>query len=141
MLQLLLIGYRLAIEVVSLPPWNDLAARPDSFDLGFNVAIGALPLVGFAFLFASGVQSLATLAALGFGGYLAWQLWVWWKPFAIGADAGWRAYNAANFSDTLHVIPSFGSHLPPDAQHITLHLLALITVLTTATAVSHMRHL
>jgi hypothetical protein len=140
-LQLLLLGYWLTIEVVHLSPWNDLAARPADYDLGQSIALNALQLVVYSVLFSFGSQALATLALLGFAGYLGWQLWMWWKPFAMGADAAYQAYYAANFSHTLKVIPTLGARIPPDAQHLTLHLLALLVVFATAMAVARMQHL
>ncbi len=140
-LQLLLLGYWLTVAVVDIFPWNDLAARPADYDLRLIIAVNALQLVAYSALFAVGSRSLATLSLLGFTGYFVWQLWAWWKPFALGADAAWQAAYAASYARTLKVIPAFGAHLPPDAQHLALHVLLLFTVVATAMAVARMEHL
>ena len=140
-LQAILVGYWLAMEAVSIFPWNDLASLPAGYDLRWEVTLNALPLLAFMLLFALGVPPIAMLSVLGYAAYLAWQLWIWWKPFALGADAAWQAKYAASFSHTLKAIPSFGMHLAPDAQHLTLQALTLVTLIATAIAAAHMRHL
>jgi hypothetical protein len=140
-LQTLLVAYWLTIEVVDLFPWNDLASRPPGYDLRWNVAINALQLLAYAAIFSLGIRPLAVLSALGYGGYLAWQLWTWWKPFALGASVEWRALYEQSFSRTLKVLPQIGDRLAPDAQHLTLQILTLLTLIATIMAVVRMRHL
>ena len=140
-LQVLLVGYWLTTEVIDLFPWNDLASRPAGYDLPWEIALNALQLLAYMLLFALGVRFLAVLSVLGYAGYLIWQLWVWWQPFAMGADTERQALYATTYARTLKVIPSFGLHLPPDAQHIVLHVLALLTLIATVRATALMRHL
>ncbi len=139
--QALLVGYWLAIEVVDIFPWNDLASRSLDYGLNTEIAVTALPLLGLMLLFALGVRPLAILSVLGYLGYLVWEIWVWWKPFVIGADPAWKAFYASNLARTLKLIPAIGQHIPPDAQHLALQLLMLVTLLVTATATGHIRHL
>ena len=140
-LQIILLAYWLAIEVLDLFPWNDLASRPASYDLRGSVALNALLLLACMLLFASGFRPLAMLSVAGYAAYLVWQLWIWWKPYALGADAPWRALHNESFSRTLKALPTFGAHLPPDAQHLALQLLILVTLLAAIVAVARMRHL
>ena len=98
-------------------------------------------MLGYMLLFAFGIQTLAMLSVLGYAGYLAWQLWLWWKPYALGASSDWQALYAASFSHTLKLLPTDTVHLAPDAQHIVLHALILVTLIATVMAVARMQHL
>jgi hypothetical protein len=139
-LQMLLLAYWLTIEVVGIFPWNDLASRPADYDLRWAVATNALQMLAYMAIFALGVRPLAMLSVLGYGVYFAWQAWIWWKPYVLGADSAWQTY-AGSFARTLKFLPASGTHIPPDAQHIVLQALALITLIATGMAVSRMRYL
>ena len=141
LLQVLLVGYWLAMATVPVFPWNDIAALPAGQDLARTFAVTLLPLLAFLFFFSTGVPIVAGISVVGYGAYLVWQIWMWWKPFALGADAAWQAHYAAGYSRTLKAIPAFGTHLPPDAQTLTLHLLTLATLVATTMAVARMRYL
>jgi hypothetical protein len=140
-LQILLLAYWLTIEVVAIFPWNDLAARPAGFDLGRDIALNALQLLAYMALFAFGIQSLAVLSVLGYAAYLGWQLWIWWKPYFLGASSDWQALYATSYSHTLRALPDYGARLQPDAQHLALQALTLLTLIATIVAVARMRHL
>ncbi len=140
-LQILLLAYSLAMQVLDLFPWNDLASRPETYDLRRAVAINALSQLVFMGLFALGIRLLAGISVVGYAGYLALQLWKWWPPYLFGADAAWQERYVGSFARTLKLLPSYGSHLAPDAQHLALHLIMLVTLITTATAAGKMRHL
>jgi hypothetical protein len=102
-LQALLVAYCLAMQVLDLFPWNDIAALSEVDDL--------------------------------------LQLWTWWYPWIVGATAEWQAEHQAYFSRTLKLIPVDAVHIAPDAQHLLLQLLTLVTVIATAMAVARMEHL
>jgi hypothetical protein len=140
-MQLLLVAYWLTIQVVDLSPWNDIAAGPAADALRLRIAITALPLIGLTAIFAFGLQTLGLLSLAGYAIYLALQLWAWWKPYAWGANAEQQAAYAASYAQTLKGLPEYGTHLPPDAQHIVLHILITVTLLVSAMAVARMRHL
>ena len=140
-LQILLLAFWLTIEVVDLFPWNDLASRPAGYDFRWSVAVNALQLLGYTALFALGIRPLAMLSVVGYGAYLAWQLWVWWKPYILGASSEWQAFYAESFARTLKVLPVYGTRFPPDAQHLALQVLILLTLIATGKAVSRMEHL
>jgi hypothetical protein len=141
LLQILLLAYWLATEVVDLFPWNDLAARPEDYDLRQAIAVNALQQLAYMALFALGVRFFATLSALGYGVYLALQLWTWWVPYMAGADTEWRERYGESFARTLKLLPSDPSHLAPDVQHLTLQLLTLATMFATFMAAARMRYL
>jgi len=140
-LQILLLAYWLAIELVNLFPWNDIGARPAGYDLRWSVGINAFQMLAYMAIFALGVQTLAILSVVGYGVYLAWQIWTWWKPFVLGAGSEWQAVYTQSFAHTLKLGPAYGSRLPPDAQHIALQALTLVVLITTIMAVARMRHL
>ena len=56
-------------------------------------------------IFALGIRPLAMLSVAGYAIYLAWQLWVWWKPYVLGASSEWQAAYAQSFARTLKVLP------------------------------------
>ena len=140
-LQVVLLAYWLAMEVIDLKPWNDLAARSAAYDLRASIILNALPQLGFVALFAFGVRTIAMLSALGYGVYLAAQLWFWWKPVVWAADADWPQRYAELYSGTIRVPFTEGLALAPDAQHLALQALTLATLFTTAMAVARMRYL
>lgn len=140
-LQTLLLAYWLAIEVVDLFPWNDLASRPADYDLRWSVALNALQLLAYMALFALGIRPLAMLSFLGYAAYLAWQLWVWWKPYVLGAGSERQTLYAQSYSRTLKLLPELGGRFAPDAQHLTLQVLVLLTLIAIAMAIARMRYL
>jgi hypothetical protein len=140
-LQALLIAYGLTIQTVDLFPWNDVVSGPASDDLRLSIAINVLPLLALMAIFALGVPVLGMVSVAGFAVYLAVQLWFWWKPYAWGANAEEQAAYAESFSRTMKVLPTYGTHLPPDAQHIALHVLILLALIVSAIAAARMRHL
>jgi hypothetical protein len=140
-LQVLLLAYWLAMEVLDLFPWNDLASRPEQYDLRRIVAVNALSQLVFMGLFALGLRPLAAISVVFYAGYLALQLWKWWPPYLFGADEAWQEKYAASFARTLKLLPTHGNHLAPDVQHLVLHLITLATLLATAVAAGKMRHL
>ena len=140
-LQIALVAYWLTIAVVDLFPWNDLSAGPAGAELGVGIAKNVLPLLACMAIFVLGVPVLGVLSAVGYAGYLLWQIWVWWKPYFLGADPAWQAFYAEHFSRTLKVLPAHGANLAPDAQHLVLQGLTLLTLFVTAMAVARMQHL
>lgn len=140
-LQVLLLAYWLAMEVLDLFPWNDLASRSEGYDFRRIMAVNALSQLAFMGLFALGFRLLAGISVVGYAAYLALQLWKWWPPYLFGADEAWQERYAASFGRTLKLLPSYGNHLAPDAQHLALHFLILATLVATATAAAKMRHL
>jgi hypothetical protein len=92
-------------------------------------------------IFALGVSVLGWLSVAGYAVYFAWQAWTWWKPYFLGADPAWQAYYAEHHSRTLKVLSVHGTNLPPDAQHLMLQGLALVTLFVTTMAVTRMQHL
>ena len=89
LLQIVLLAYWLAIELVDLHPWNDIGARPANYDLNRSLAANALQQLAYMGVFALGLRLLSFAPALGYAVYLALQIWTWWVPYAAGASAAW----------------------------------------------------
>jgi hypothetical protein len=140
-LQVLLLAYWLAMEVIDLSPWNDLASKPEGYELDRSIAMNGLQQLAYIGIFALGVRPLAILVAVAYGAFLTMQLWTWWPTYLFGADAAWRETYEVAFSRTLKLLPSYGTHFAPDAQHLMLQLLTLAVVIATAIAAAKMRHL
>jgi hypothetical protein len=100
-----------------------------------------LPQLGLIALFAFGWRPLAFISLAGYAVYLGLQLWTWWYPWIVGATAEWQAEHQADFSRTLKLIPADAVHIAPDAQHLLLQVLTLVTLIATAMAVARMEHL
>ena len=141
MFQALLLAYWLAIEVLDLFPWNDIAARPEDYDLHRSIAWHGLQQLAFIVLMATGIQLLAFMAVCGYAVWLAFQLWNWWMPWVNGASAEWRDEYRALFSRTLNVLPVDYVTPAPDLQNLVLQILTLATLCATAMAVARMQHL
>ena len=62
--------------------------------------------------------------------WLGLQLATHWPPYLFGADARWQAIHARAFAESTQWLPTVGTHLPPDANHLTLQILLLIAVAT-----------
>lgn len=141
LLQIALVGYWLAMQTVDLSPWNDLSAAEAGDALRAVFVWNGLPLLACMALFALGVELLGWLAVAGYAVWLAREAWVWWWPYAIGADDDWKAHYAASFSRTMKVLPADATHLAPDAQHLALQGLAILAIAAAAMAAARMRHL
>lgn len=140
-LQVLLLAYVVAMETLDLFPWNDLAARPPDYELGKVVALSTLPLLACLGLFAVGLRVLALVSVVGYAAWLGWELWRWWPKYIFGADPAWENTYGTDFARTLKLLPTSGTHLPPDAQHLALQLLLIAVVATAAIAAARMRYL
>jgi hypothetical protein len=137
LLQILLLAYCLMINIADLSPWNDLAARPADYDLARTIGMHALPQLGFMALFALGIRMTAILSAIGYIGYLGVQLWIWWKPVVLSGGP----VEPGLYARTLKLIPHDWLRLAPDAQHLALQALLLLTVFAMVMAIGRMRYL
>jgi hypothetical protein len=141
LLQIVLLAYWLAIELVDLHPWNDIGARPANYDLNRSLAANALQQLAYMGVFALGLRLLSFAPALGYAVYLALQIWTWWVPYAAGASAAWQERYGELYAATVQLLPSSGAHLPPDAQHLVLQGLTVLVIAVTAKAATLVRHL
>lgn len=129
--QLVLFAYYQLIEWVSLFPWNDIRRGNGqaTIDLIVTAIMGTLILVTWLRL--RGLM----LVAVGLYGFWLWlQVDSWWLPYFRGASPAWKRTYERFFAETIRFLPSDGVHLAPDACHITLQMLILAALGTTAAA-------
>lgn len=112
--------YLQVVEWVDLRPWNDIRQGNGQEMLDLLMAAASGVLTGA--LWVSRVWApLLTTMALSMWAWL--QAMTWWAPYLQGAPPGWQDIYGRWFEDTVHVLPRDATHLPPDANHLTLHLL------------------
>jgi len=138
LLQLVLLAYWVATEVLDLFPLNDLAARPADYDLRASVAVNVLQQLAYLTLFALGWWVTAAVATVGYGVYLALQLWTWWVPYLFGTAVD-QARRFEQFGRTTSVLPVLDGRMPPDLQHVLLETLTALTVLCSGLAAHRLR--
>jgi hypothetical protein len=139
LLQVVLLAYWVATEVVDLYPLNDLASRPADYDLQASIAVNVLQQLAYMALFAVGLWWTAAAATVGYGVYLGLQLWTWWVPYLTGVAADGADRKLDQFSDTVSVLPVIDGRIGPDLQHLVLQTLTELTVLCSAMAARALR--
>ncbi len=136
--QIALLVYLELIEWVNLFPWNDV--RRGNGQAGVDFVIGAVMAAAILATVRRLRWGMAVAAAL----YAAWfwlQIDTWWIGYLRGAAPGWKRTYARLFSQTIHVLPATGDHLPPDACHLLLQLLILAALISTGLAAGSTRAL
>jgi hypothetical protein len=118
-------GYLQLVEWVDLYPWNNV--RHGNHQEMLDLAIGAATLA-LAALMWIGWRPAAWLSAAGLGVWAWLQLTTWWIPYFAGASPGWARTYARVFAETTAWLPRSEGHLPPDANHLVLHLLIVIAL-------------
>ncbi|WP_334165363.1 hypothetical protein [Phenylobacterium sp.] len=112
--------YLQVVAWVDLYPWNDVRRSDGQETLDVLAAAATGVLTGA--LWVSRVWApLLSAMALSMWAWL--QAMTWWAPYFAGAPPGWQAVYGLWFENTVHVLPRDARHLPPDANHLTLHLL------------------
>ena len=141
LVQIALIAYWLALEVVDAFPWNDLRVRSWDNSRRYEIAVNVLQLLGYLTLFATGVRLFALLSVVGYAAYLARQLWTWWLPYFQGASPEWQQEYTENYALTLKLVPAEMPYPAPDAQHIVLQALTAVVIIIAVVALTKMREL
>ena len=122
----LVLGIYLQVaEWIDLHPWNDVrdGNGQETLDIALAAATGVL--TGALWVSRRWAPLLA-VAALSMWAWL--QAMTWWWPYLTGASPGWRQVYDGWFQGTLHVLPRDETHLPPDANHLTLHVLIVLAL-------------
>lgn len=129
--QAFLLAYLEVVEWVDLYPWNDV--RQGNGQETLDVVLGVVMAGALAATYFRWRPGMIGAFAL----YLVWfglQAWTFWIPYAFGASERWARIHAANFAKTVQWLPTYGKHLPPDANHFVLQLLLVAVLLTIGVA-------
>jgi hypothetical protein len=141
LVQIALVAYWLALEVVDAFPWNDLRVRAWDYSPRYEIAVNVFQLLGYTALFATGIRLLALLSVLGYAAYLGLQIWTWWLPYFQGASPEFQEQYTQNYALTLKLVPAAMPYPAPDAQHIVLQALTAIVLIVSAVTLAKMRDL
>src|SRR5438067_10037569 len=127
--QIVCLLYLQATEWISLPPWNNVAHGNGQAGLDIVIAIAGAVILWAAW---KAPRSGFPLALMVYGAWLGLQIESWWVPYFRGASPQWQRVYARWFDATYKFLPARGDHPVPDADHVVLHALLLIVVLTSA---------
>lgn len=129
--------YLEAVEWIDLYSWNDI--RHGNGQDATDYIIAAVIAVLAIWLWIGGrIPALLSTALIGFWGYL--QITTWWIPYFAGASPGWKKVYAKWFAGCTQILPATPDHLPPDANHLVLHILiAVAFVLSVSAAIASFR--
>jgi hypothetical protein len=139
--QIALVLYWEITEYVNLFPWNDVAALNirtqirDSF-------VNDLPKLLFIYAFIKGIRWLIGTSIVFYAFWLAAILNQWLIPYLFGRAPLGRGISTEQhmqqyrrlFSRTYKFLPPIGNHPIPDAQHVTLAVLSVVTLICVTVA-------
>ena len=131
--QIALAAYMQAISWIPLGRWNYQPCCATGLEqlrrgtLSWSDALTALAFLLPVLIFWFGARRdsawAMVLSLLIVGVWLGLQLWTWWPPYVFGASEQWaRVYDRA-FAASTRILPRWGNHLPPDAEHFVLQVL------------------
>lgn len=129
--QAALLAYLEVVEWIDLYPWNDI--RRGNGQEMLDIVLGVVMVAALAatyFRWRPGLFGAAALYAV----WLGLQVWTFWIPYVFGASEKWARIHAANFAETIQWLPTYGDHLPPDANHFVLQIVLTAALITTGAA-------
>ncbi len=130
--QALLVVYLEVVEWIDLfYPWNDI--RRGNAQETLDIVLGAVMAAALAATYFRWRPGMVG-AFLAYAVWLGLQVWTFWIPYAFGASERWARIHAANFAETVQILPTYGDHLPPDANHFVLQVLIVAALVTTGGA-------
>jgi hypothetical protein len=112
-----------------LGPWNGEYLWPVHNDqLWLDVAVCVILLLS-VFFFRGGFRPgmIVATAALGLWGYLHVQSW--WLPYIDGVTSPRAIAFHAQFLGHTQILPRYGLHFPPDAEHTLIDVFVLAAFL------------
>lgn len=116
--------YLQLVEWVDLGPWNNFVQGSNGQEQ-VDLLLGVLTVVLALSLWRGGrIAALGAVAATG--AWAALQIATWWVPYLQGATPAWQRTYARWFADNVQVLPGDATHLPPDANHLLLHILIAV---------------
>jgi hypothetical protein len=122
--QLLCACYLQFIEWIPLFPWNNLAYGNKQEVLDGVLAILQL---AFAIGFAYHKRWVMAPALVGYGVWLALQVYSWWLPYLFG---GRKVGPNWLFARTHKFLPAIGDRPTPDAAHVVLQSTLVLVIIT-----------
>jgi hypothetical protein len=118
--------YLQLVEWVDLGPWNNFVDGSNGQEQ-VDLLLGVLTVILAAALWRGGrVAALGAVAAIGAWAVL--QIATWWVPYIQGASPAWQRTYALWFADNVQMLPGDATHLPPDANHLVLHILIAVAL-------------
>jgi hypothetical protein len=124
--------YLQIVEWIDLFPWNDVRSGNGQELLDIILAGATLLLVITLWFGGRWAAVLSSIAIIVW----AWlQLSTWWIPYWLGASDGWKRVHSNWFSETIQILPRTENQLPPDANHLVLHVLILVALVSSIRAV------
>ncbi|MEX2130766.1 MAG: hypothetical protein WD772_04720 [Pseudohongiellaceae bacterium] len=124
--------YLQLVEWVDLYPWNDVRSGNGQETLDLILAGATLVLVMFLWF---GGRSASILASVGLTAWFWLQFSTWWIPYVAGTSPGWKRVYQQWFAETVQILPRTEANLPPDANHIVLHVLIVLALIASLRAV------
>ena len=132
--------YLQLVEWIDLGPWNNFVDGSNGQEqvdllLGVLTVVLVLALWGDTPAPQASAPSarrarggrIATLGAVAAtGAWAALQIATWWVPYVQGATPAWQRTYARWFADNVQVLPGEATPLPPDANHLVLHVLIAV---------------
>jgi hypothetical protein len=134
--QVALVLYWEITEYIDLFPWNDVATLNIHTQIRDSL-VNDLPKLLFIYAFIKGIRWLMGLSIAFYALWLAAILNQWLIPYLFGLAPLGRGISAEQhmqqyerlFSRTYKFLPAIDNHPIPDAQHVTLAVLSLITLI------------
>lgn len=123
--------YLQIVEWIDLFPWNDVRSGNGQELLDIILA-GATVLLVITLWF--GGRWAAVVSSIGMIIWAWLQLSTWWIPYWLGASDGWKRVYSNWFSETIQILPRTEDQLPPDANHLVLHVLILVALVSSIRA-------
>jgi hypothetical protein len=138
--QILLTAYFAFIVCVPLGAWNRQPGHEamlvslwhGKLDVASLIFVGIFVTPGIVYLVAyrKGNQTWMWFMLIFDAVWLGLQIKSWWVPYLFGAAPEWQLTYERTFSQSYKFLPTYGSHLPPDAMHAVLQLLLVAATLT-----------
>jgi hypothetical protein len=125
---LLFLFYQIVIDFVDLFPFNDIHSRDNR--LRKYEVLGNYPsllLISFCFYYHSTVSMWIGFVVTSI--ILVMHLFAWWIPYFFGFPNSAKNDYLKYFSRTYKFLPRIKDHIVPDAEHVGVGILLVVTLL------------
>jgi len=130
----LLFGYYAIDRWLPLGAWNGSTRFPVAND---QAVLDVVVLCVVAGLFAATRYQIWPAMLVGTGLLALWCYFhatTWWLPYVSGVDTQRELQWREQFAGQLQLLPRWGTHIPPDAEHIAIDVFVLAATVSTAIA-------